>query len=142
MSTPAWLDYASTIGTVIAAGFAAYSIGQSRRQAKASQDALLAERRIDFELGLLSDLAEHNEKGSNFSGRDKRMRTLALMLPTDTVPLTRAAFGLPTTENATERAAKERAAAREQQQSLPDYMKDAIAAELLAAVTAKLRERE
>jgi hypothetical protein len=45
-------------------------------------------------------------------------------------------FGLPTTE----RAAKERAAAREQRQSLPDYMKDAIATELLAAVTAKLRE--
>ena len=52
------LDVASVLGTVAAAGLAWLAIRNGNKQAKASADALVQERRIDFELDHLTELDE------------------------------------------------------------------------------------
>ena len=110
-------------------------------RSKDPQDALLLERRIDFELDTLSELAEYNEKTSNVHGRDARMKTLAAMLPAELIPLTRAAVGLPSTAEGEEQVSKERPRAAEIHGSVSDYMKQTLAEEILQTVASKLRER-
>jgi hypothetical protein len=60
-----WIDIRDWLGaitTALAAGFAAYAIWQSKRQAEKSNQALIAERRADYALDILRDLAEFVSK--------------------------------------------------------------------------------
>jgi hypothetical protein len=52
------LDVVSAGATAVAAALAWWAIRKGNQQAKASADALVRERRIDFELDHLTDLDE------------------------------------------------------------------------------------
>lgn len=143
MNSIDWLEVVSTIATVAAAGLAAWTIRQSKKQAKESQDALIAERRIDFELGVLADLAELVEKRwlSDDGSRRLRIRTVAQMLPAETIPLTRAAAGLPTTDEAKAVADERRKVAGFSDAHLLNDMKDELLEEIFRGVQENLEHR-
>lgn len=99
-----WILFATQLASVAvgaaAAWLAAVTIRATKTQAKQSQDALLRERRIDFELGVLRDLAEYNLKGHSVSWASEMFTVLAAMLPADLVPLARACVKLGSTPEA------------------------------------------
>lgn len=92
ISIPVWLEYANAIATSAAALLAAGTVVQSSRSSNENQKALIRERRIDFELDVLADLAELNTGSSNMAMRDARMKARAAMLAPEVIPVTR---GLP-----------------------------------------------
>ncbi len=55
-----WLTYATAGATVLAAALAVASIAYSARQARKAERALIRERRLDFELGLLAELSSQH----------------------------------------------------------------------------------
>ena len=80
--------------TVAAAWFAYWSIRKSGKQAKRAADALVRERRLDFELDLLKELAEVLTWPQ---GRPEQHEQLALrlrMLPSRGLELCRRASGI------------------------------------------------
>lgn len=52
------LDVVSAVGTVIAAGLAAWALLQSGKASERALNLLRDERRLDFDLGLLMELAD------------------------------------------------------------------------------------
>jgi hypothetical protein len=90
-------DILASIGTLAAAVLAAITIRQAKVQAKESQDALLLERQVEFRLGLLKETEDHNAR-TLFVGMDKEVRRRATLLPVDLIPVTRAVYGLATTD--------------------------------------------
>ena len=125
-------DIPASIGTLTAAVLAAVTIRQAKRQAKASQEALLLERQVDFRLDLLKEIASFNLRGSHVAYADEEIRQRATMLPIELVPLTRAAVGLESTDDA-----KDVVAAK----GYRDRSMDDIADELLRAATTTLEAR-
>jgi hypothetical protein len=95
-----WLDVAAAVATTAAAWLAWLAIVRAGRQAKQSQDALIRERRIDYQLGVLTDLADNLCLASGEPHVEARHTTLASLLPESLVPLCRAAVGLPAPEAA------------------------------------------
>jgi hypothetical protein len=93
------LDVASTAATVAAAGLAWWAIRRGNRQARASADALVRERRIDFELGHLDKMGEAVERLGNPGGSETFTRALTL-LPADEFPRLRARVGMSSTPKA------------------------------------------
>src|SRR5450631_1660221 len=93
------LDVASTAATVAAAGLAWWAIRWGTRQARASADALVRERRIDFELGHLDKMGEAVERLGNPGGSETFTRALTL-LPADEFPRLRARVGMSSTPKA------------------------------------------
>ena len=127
---PLWLqvglDVLATVATAVAAVLAAITIRQAKKQAEASQDALLLERQIEFRLGLLKEIASSNHQSNDFE-----MRLRAEMLPTDLIPLTRAHLRLESTQAAEDHLMSLR------NERIP--VRDEIAHELQQAVSTSLR---
>jgi hypothetical protein len=103
------LEVASTVGTVMAAALAVVAIRNGNKQAKTSADALVRERRLDFELdqltGMTSALAE---LAQNFESAVARI-TIAnglRLLPEEELANVRAYMGAPTTHAAEVLAAR------------------------------------
>jgi hypothetical protein len=85
-------DWASTIATAAAAWLAYLAIRHSHHQARASADALLAERHTTYTLEILRDLADAVEgRLAGRSGSILRVQTLLQLCP-ERMPMTRAAF--------------------------------------------------
>ena len=137
--TDGW-SIASTVATGTAAVFAAWAVWQSKVQAKKSQRALLLERRADFELGVLSQLAEYNEKPSSVTWADALFKSLASMLPESDVPIARACVGLPAPADAFSRV-NARTAGVQGSSKPRDLLRQDIAHEILAAVRLRVGER-
>lgn len=76
------------------------TIRQAKAQAKKSQDARLLDRGVEFQLDLLKELASLNLRGMSTAYADGEIRQGAKMLPTELVPLTCAAVGLESTDDA------------------------------------------
>ena len=90
------LDVVATVGTVLAAVLAWLAIRQGNLQAKAAADALVRERRIDFEVERLLDIDEAVDKGANTALTTETIRRSLMSLPDDELPHTRLYVGLPT----------------------------------------------
>lgn len=102
-----WFDWilfgtqiVSALGGALAVGYAAGTIRESKIQTAKSQQALIRERQIDFQLEVLRELAEFNLKGNNVAWAGSQFKILAAMLPIDLVPLARACVGLPSSPEA------------------------------------------
>jgi hypothetical protein len=96
-----WIDIRDWLGaitTALAAGFAAYAIWQSKRQAEKSNQALIAERRADYALDILRDLAEFVSKDGSVAGRNETVKLLLQLSPAR-IPTARAQFGVNPTEH-------------------------------------------
>jgi hypothetical protein len=87
---------------------------------------------VDFRLDLLKEIASFNLRDSYTAYADDEIRQRVTMLPIDLVPLTRAAVGLESTDEA-----KEIVAAR----GYRDRSKDDTADELLRAAITTLEAR-
>ena len=94
-------DWLSTIATAVAAWLAYIAITQSKRQARENAEAIVRERRVDYELGLLKELAEYDSASHTINQPDKfeQMSTRLRLLGPDRLPITRALFNLPTTDD-------------------------------------------
>jgi hypothetical protein len=90
----AFLEVLGIIGTVAAALFAAWSIFQASRQAKRSAEALRKERRLDFELDALRDLADVLVNDWSTFGTHQHGATLLRMLPAEGLQVTRDVFAV------------------------------------------------
>jgi hypothetical protein len=110
----------------------AATINASKKQAKKSQDALIRERRIDFELGVLRDLAESNLKDDNVAWAGARFKVLAAMLPVDLISLARASVRLESTPEA--EAAVSKLVVRAGHGSRRSQLSVQIEEEILAAI--------
>ncbi|MFI6534171.1 hypothetical protein ACIBHY_17050 [Nonomuraea sp. NPDC050547] len=141
MSVPDWLEYVNAAGTAVAALLAAGAIVQSTINSNKNEKALIRERRIDFELGVLADLSQLNTQDSNVVTRDARMKARAAMLSKDLIPITRAAFNLDTTPDAYASVEATSPNRSELRQTRPDYFKKQIETEILAAITSRLEDR-
>lgn len=83
------IDSVATVAGCIAVGFGAHAI----RQGNKNQEALIRERRIDFELGILKDLAEANaDTGRTL--RIQKMKMLVEMVPDAALAALHSEFGL------------------------------------------------
>jgi hypothetical protein len=87
-----WLTYVTAGSTVGAALLAVASILYSSHQAKRSQQVLLRERRADFELGLLAELAKQMDL-TGLSHINVYVRILAALAGPDDLPVLRGHFG-------------------------------------------------
>ncbi|GES19651.1 hypothetical protein Aple_025470 [Acrocarpospora pleiomorpha] len=58
MSVPDWVEWVNAVGTITAAAIAAGAYVQSVRSSAANERALVRERRINFELDKLGEIAE------------------------------------------------------------------------------------
>lgn len=122
-------DILASVGTLAAAVLAAVTIRQAKKQAKASQDALLLERRVEFQLDLLKELASFNLHSNDFE-----MRLRAEMLRPDLFPLTRKHLRLESTPEAADFLRRLRAAGQ-----VP--VRDESADELQQAISTSLEAR-
>jgi hypothetical protein len=86
------LNITSTLGTVLAAGLAWWAIKRGNDQAQASADALVRERRLDFEFDQLDRLRAAVE-----GGQWKEAALTLRLLPTRGLARARAIHGLPST---------------------------------------------
>jgi len=100
-----WVDWLlfsvqllSVIGTLAAALFAYVAIRHAKAQAADAQAALVRERRLDFELGVLKDLLQTVVRAD-----PEGALALVTMLPIEDVPLTAAVLGVPSTPEAEQR---------------------------------------
>jgi len=131
------LDVASTAATVAAAGLAWCAIRRGNRQAQASADALVRERRIDFELGHLDKMGEAVGLG-NPGGSETITRSLTL-LPADEFPRLRARVGMSSTREA-DAAFTERQKQGQEQAVIDDYQQT-MRDEINQAIERRLAER-
>ena len=90
------LDVVSVVATVAAAWLAWLAIRRGNAQAKQSADALVRERRIDFELDQLDQLHTHVMSLAPFSGPTAKN----LQLLPDHLPMLRAVMGEKSTPEA------------------------------------------
>jgi hypothetical protein len=90
----AMLDVIGIVATVLAALLALGAVIQSGRQARKASEALRKERRLDFELDALRDLADELSHSSTVGGMGEQAKTLLRMLPSDGLQLTRDAFAM------------------------------------------------
>jgi hypothetical protein len=91
---------AGTLGTLVAVWVAVVAIRAANAHARAAAQAALHERSIDFQLGVLRDLAEVNLRPDGTDLAIGQLKLLASMLPIDSVPIARAVAGLATTPEA------------------------------------------
>ena len=135
-------DWLSTIATAVAAWLAFIAITQSKRQAKENADAIVTERRVDYELGLLKELAEYNSASHTINQPDKfeQMSTRLRLLGPDRLPMTRALFDLPTTDDGMRERRSAHWGTRRPKRS-PDRGRSAILDEINTTADTLLAER-
>jgi hypothetical protein len=92
-----WAQLGGAIGAVAAIGYAAHSVQIAKRQGTESNERLIRERRIDFELDVLKELALVNLKDHNVANATAEFTLLTSLLGPEVVPLASAAVGLPST---------------------------------------------
>jgi len=135
-----WLLFAvqllSLIGTGAAALLAYLTIKQAKVQARESQEALVRERRLDFELDVLKDLVLAVARVDALN-----LRGLVVMLPTADVPLARASVGLQSTPQSAQKVAQLGLPPGSHPTSYVDSLKDDLLDELLAAIQARIKAR-
>ena len=131
---------ASTVAAAAAVWFAVVTNKNANEQAKRSHDALVRERRIDFELDVLKDLAEYNLLDDSVFGARARFVLLASTLPADLVPLSRAAVDLDSTTNAKDHVRAVRV--NESSSSPRVLLRNRIQAEIVQAIARRVQERE
>lgn len=135
-----WLLFAvqllSLIGTGAAALLAFLTIRQAKAQALESQDALVRERRLDFELDVLRDLVLAVSRGDHLN-----LRGLAVLLPADDIPLIRVMVGLQSTPEAELKLAKVKIPPGAHPTSYIGALKDDLFDELIRATQARIRAR-
>jgi hypothetical protein len=153
---PGWLsdnwrnavDVVGVVATVAAAWLAWWAIRNGNRQAKRSADALVRERRLDFELDRLIELDDAVGAPSNLGA--VRVRRCLRLLPTDELPHVRALFNVDSPAGAVAvlvelRAAKAKDDYRpEVELPLPDGRTygDAMHAELRDAIQQRVNARD
>jgi hypothetical protein len=136
------LDAAGTLATLAAAVFAAWSIGLSRRQAKANAEAIYRERRIDFDLDRLRELVESIEKGPNVSFSTMQAQTALRMLGREhALPLARTQYSVDTTDEDREQLAAWHASHPAHPAMSWETVQPALRDEAHAAVRAALARR-
>ncbi len=91
--TSLWWVFAVGIGTVGAAGFAAFAIVQAGIARREAVELSAKERQTQWYLTTLTRLVELNHCGVETPGRPQRMKALALTLPADLIPKTQEATG-------------------------------------------------
>ena len=91
------VDVASAVGTVAAAMLAWAAILRGNKQAKESADALVQERRIDFELNQLDKMGDALARGFNVAFVPATLKRGMTLLPADQFPMLRQVFGMSST---------------------------------------------
>jgi hypothetical protein len=137
-----WLDVVGAVATSAAAFLAWLAIRRSGKEAQASRDALVRERRIDFQLGILKEVAEVSQHWP----KEARYTTLASLLPESLIPLTRAVLDLPAPEAARVRIQEVVDAANDAEPYLTigraTAAADLVAEEVTQAILNLLEERD
>lgn len=130
------LDYVLTASTVFATGFAAWAI----LAARSARGALVTERRLDFELVTLRELADYYERID--TGTQGLVVTRLRMLPLDDFPWLADTMGLRVNEAVQAERRKLQALGSAQYNSIAKGTeRDAIRAEIDAAITKRLASR-
>jgi hypothetical protein len=146
-----WIDFrdwATAVATAAAAVFAAWTIRQAKKQAERSAADLVRERRIDWELGLLKELAQEAEGDVNVPGGGVRQGLLLRLrlLGDKRLPTLRAAIGMETTPEAQQYINKLRERDRQpegiQLNSGLALAREDIRREIDTEITRLLRERD
>ncbi|TDB86284.1 hypothetical protein E1264_18500 [Actinomadura sp. KC216] len=132
-----WVQVASAFFSAVAAGLALIAIVQAGKAATENQEAMIRERRIDFELDVLTQILTEMAYMTDPGSRPK-IKLLAAVLPVETVPLTRAVFQLESEPNSVEEARDYGYTAGG---PLPDALLERIREECTNSVQANLRER-
>jgi hypothetical protein len=86
------LDVVSAIGTVLAAGLAAWALLQSGKASERALNALRDERRLDFELDLLMELADLHEQTVGTPAHRPQIGTRLALLPPMEFPVARSRY--------------------------------------------------
>lgn len=137
-----WIvDYSQIIGalgTALAIVFAARSIAVAKQQAADSNERFIRERRLQFEIETLRDLALQNVHDANVAMASERFRVLVTSLGPAVIPLAYAAIGLPSTLEGEQRLAP---LLRGRQGTPRDLVKDEINEEVLTALHERVDRR-
>lgn len=88
---------AGTLGTLAAVVIATITVRKAAQQARDAEAAMLRDRRIDFQLGVIRELAQLNLRPGGSAVEIGHLKLLASMLPVELVPITRAVAGIETT---------------------------------------------
>ncbi|MCU1657781.1 MAG: hypothetical protein JWO57_2437 [Pseudonocardiales bacterium] len=137
-----------TLGTLAALWVAVLTVRRGSKQARAAENAMLRERRIDFQLGVLRDLAQANLRPDGSDVAIGHLKLLAAMLPVHMVPFARVMAGLETTQAAGE--LRDRTADRLKENACQDWstypvwgaFQQQIQDELVVAAGKLVRERD
>ena len=132
------LNFAATIATVGAAVLAWLAIRDSREQATKSAINLIRERRIDYELGLLKEIAQYNSWGAMRGDREEQIRFRLSLMPEPALQTCRRFFQLPVAPEAINEAAKR---AGQLQINLEQLIPEECLADIRTAVAVRLEER-
>lgn len=97
------LDVATALATIVAAVLAWRAIVATKGQAKKAADALVRERRLDFELDALDRIGDAYGKGDNVAFVRETIRRGLSVLPKDELPRFRMKY-LPESTDAAEMA--------------------------------------
>jgi hypothetical protein len=144
------LDILSTGGTLIAAWLAYVTIRQSAKASDENQRALVRERRIDFELGVLADITEqldiirrssHHTFTKAPETGNTRLGTLVELLGNEELPLVRVLAALPARVIAEEDYKRIRDAASARGENPNIAVLDECRKQVGSAIRARLDER-
>lgn len=136
----AWFEATGTLSTIAAALLAAGAIWQAKKAGDRNAELLVRERRADFDLDVLKDLAELVAQDVHVVTRVSRARVALQLLPPKTVPLCRRHFGLPSTPEAD--AEHARLVGGMEPRNVAAEIRPALQEEILDAVTALLARRD
>ena len=126
----------SLLATAWAAWLAFRTIRETKAQARKAQAALLLERRLDFELNVLRELVLAANRLETV-----KIRAMAIMLPAEDVPVTRASVNLPSTAHAADEIAHLALPRGSHPTIYVEAALDAINEELLRAISARVANR-
>jgi hypothetical protein len=132
----------SAAGTVVAIAIAVYAAIAANRAQLQAHEALIRERRIDFELVQLTELARYNALEHNVFGATANFWLAASLLPESLVEVARSSVGLPSTPEANAFVDSRRQAALEAGQAIRDFLRQDIHEEIQRAVARRLAERD
>jgi len=131
-----WIQVVGPILTIAAVTFAGLQIWVAKRQAQQADAAMIRERRMEFELGVLKDLLAAVGQVDLLA-----ITALGYMLPVDEIPLTRAAVGISSNDSANARVAALRLEEHHRTRYIEE-LKDPIGREVLDAIKKRARDRQ
>jgi hypothetical protein len=136
----ALVSMTATVGAVVLAW---WTIRESGRLAEKSARALIEERRLDFELDLLREIADYWQTNAfQDTLRLPLLQTRLRLLPDSTLPSVRGAAGLPSVHGEAEEAyAEGRQAKNSTDGDLLNRVRDRGSGEIIRAIEARLAAR-